>query len=84
MNSAEFSPEGSPAGQRILTASKDGSVRLWRYRWDDLVDALNDSTRLCMTKVQRKDYLGESEEDAESRVSDCEKDKSSASGKQEG
>jgi WD40 repeat protein len=73
--SAQFSPRGSPLGERVLTASRDGQVRLWRYRWADLVEALDQSTRLCLSKDERTRYLGEDPETAASAAKDCVDDK---------
>ncbi len=58
VNSASFSPGSSPAGPRVLTASEDGVVRLWRFRWRDLVQALDASTTQCLSPEDHKDYLG--------------------------
>jgi WD40 repeat protein len=67
MNSAQF----SPAGERIVTASEDGSVRIWRILWPDLLDYLDDSTRVCLSEEDRMDYLSEEEEVARERHQNC-------------
>ena len=67
MNSAQF----SPAGERVATASEDGSVRIWRILWPDLLDYLDDSTRVCLSENNRMDYLNEEEEIARKRHQNC-------------
>lgn len=72
---AEFSPDG----QRILTASFDGSIRIWRYQWADLVAYLKASTRVCLDVVQRKRYLLEEQDEAETAHSECVQSRNRAS-----
>jgi WD40 repeat protein len=76
INSAEFSPatfsdDGSPLGPRVLTASQDGVINLWRYQWDDLVEAINRATRICLTAEERVIYLGEPETEAAKLYEEC-------------
>ena len=77
MNSAEFSPGSSPLGPRILTASQDGAVRLWRYQWKDLLKALDNSTQICLTVEQREMYLREPTGKADYEHGKCMEDKHS-------
>lgn len=67
IRNAEFSPDG----RRVITASNDGAVRVWRYRWDDLLQYLDDSTRICLTVEQRVKYLSESADAAHRNHQDC-------------
>ena len=60
MNSARFHPNG----ERVVTASADGSVRVWRYEWEDLLDYLDSSTRVCLSVKERIDFLNEEDEEA--------------------
>ena len=49
----------SPDGRRVITASKDGTVRIWRFRWEDLLEYLDESTRVCLSVQQRVEFLQE-------------------------
>lgn len=62
MNSARFSTDRER--ERIVTASADGSVRVWRYVWKDLLEYLQSSTRVCLSIKERVDYLNEEDDDA--------------------
>lgn len=75
MNSAEFGPSDGPAAYRILTTSDDGAVRLWRYRWKDLVAAIDESTQLCLTVEDRINYLREERKEAECGIKECKRRK---------
>jgi len=55
MNSARF----DPLAERVVTASSDGSVRIWRYQWNHLLEYLDSSTRVCLTVEQRMRFLTE-------------------------
>ena len=57
--SAKFGPTDSPLGARVQTSNHAGDVQFWRFQWDDLVQALNDSTVLCLDQEQREVYLPE-------------------------
>jgi WD40 repeat protein len=67
MNSARF----NPGGDRVVTASDDGSVRVWRYKWQDLLDYLDSSTRVCLSIEERMNFLTEEEELACQRYQQC-------------
>jgi WD40 repeat protein len=57
---ATFSKDGS----RVITASEDGTVRLWRIGWHDLVLYLTGLTSASLTEEERIILLGESETEA--------------------
>ncbi|HYJ89381.1 MAG TPA: TIR domain-containing protein [Pyrinomonadaceae bacterium] len=57
---ANFSFDGS----RIVTTSEDGTARIWRTSWRDLVSYLRTLSSASLTAEQRMIYLGESESDA--------------------
>jgi len=64
-----------PDGQRIVTSSADGVVRiyrLWPLTWPQLLDALHKSTNACLIPIHRVLYLGESKDEAEARYAACE------------
>lgn len=67
VRSASFNHEGS----RILTASFDGTVRLWQVGWEQLIDYLGASTRVCLTSAQRSRYLNESPKEAQEKFFAC-------------
>ena len=65
---AEFSPDG----RRVVTASSDGAVRVWRFQWDDLLEYLEHSTRVCLDAKRWVKLLGEAElKTAERRYDEC-------------
>jgi hypothetical protein len=66
---AEFSPDG----RRVITASNDGGIRIWRFGWEDLLQYLDDSTRICLTIEQRMDYLNENRDAASTNYDDCQR-----------
>jgi WD40 repeat protein len=70
----------TPDGRQVLTASNDGAVRLWRFLWEDLLQYLDDSTRICLTVEQRMDYLNEGREAARAAHDACEKRERNTSG----
>ena len=57
---ATFSTDGS----RVITTSEDGTARIWRTGWNDLVLYLRSQTLASLTAEERLIYLGESESDA--------------------
>jgi WD40 repeat protein len=66
---AEFSPDG----RRVITASNDGGIRIWRFGWEDLLQYLDDSTRICLTAEQRMDYLNENRDAASANYDECQR-----------
>jgi WD40 repeat protein len=46
----------SPDNRWIVTVSHDGTVRLWKWRWNDLLDAAEKVGR-NLTKDEWKRYL---------------------------
>jgi WD40 repeat protein len=71
--SAIRSVKFTPDGRQVVTASNDGAVRVWRFLWEDLLQYLDDSTRICLTVEQRMDYLNEGREAARAGHGACEK-----------
>jgi WD40 repeat protein len=51
----------SPDGAQLMTASEDGSIRLWRNGWKSLVNYLRSETTATLNPEQRIVLLGESE-----------------------
>ena len=64
----------NPGGMEVLvmTASADGTARIWRITWPGLVDHFRANVSACLTPEQRMSYLGESAAEAWMRYSDCE------------
>ncbi|HEY0375640.1 MAG TPA: TIR domain-containing protein [Pyrinomonadaceae bacterium] len=58
--SASFSPNGA----RVVSAAEDGTARVWRTRWSDIVEHLRGLTTATLTVEQRMILLGESEREA--------------------
>ena len=56
----EFSPDGS----RVITASEDGTARVWSITWDGLITHLKSLTSASLTVEERMIFLGEDESDA--------------------
>jgi WD40 repeat protein len=69
VNSAAFSADGS----RVVTASGDGTARVWRVSWEALLRHLRRATTACLTPTQRRELLGESEEEARAAYEACER-----------
>ncbi len=57
---AAFSEDGS----RVISTSEDGTARIWRTGWRELVSYLRSLTSASLTAEERMIYLGESESDA--------------------
>jgi WD40 repeat protein len=51
----------SPSGSQIMTASEDGSIRLWNNGWRDLQRRLRSLTTATLNPDQRMELLGETE-----------------------
>ncbi|HEX8457045.1 MAG TPA: TIR domain-containing protein [Pyrinomonadaceae bacterium] len=60
VTTAQFSADGA----RVVSASEDGTVRVWRTRWPDLIAYLRSITTATLTVEQRMILLGETERDA--------------------
>ena len=69
MEYAAFSPDGT----QVVTASMDGTARVWLVRWKELVTYLRNSTTVCLSTVHRKHFLGESTSDAQKAYEACER-----------
>jgi len=54
----------SPDDSKLMTASEDGSIRLWRNGWKSLIDYLRSRTTTTLSPEQRIVLLGESEKQA--------------------
>ena len=62
----------SPDGTRVLTASADGTARVWHVTWPELRDYLKDNVKACLTPKQRMGFLAESPSDARVAHAACE------------
>ena len=56
----------------MLTASVDGTARIWRVTWQGLVEYLRQNTNTCLTPEQRVQFLVESPSDARVAHAACE------------
>jgi WD40 repeat protein len=63
----------SPDGKRVVTASHDGTARVWRVDWKELLVYLRESTTACLNVHQRKQYLRERTGQAEAVFEQCER-----------
>ena len=54
----------APNGSQIMTASEDGSIRLWNNGWRDLQHRLRSLTTATLNPDQRMELLGETEAQA--------------------
>jgi WD40 repeat protein len=70
--SAIRSVKFTPDGRQVLTASNDGAVRVWRFLWEDLLQYLDDSTRICLSEQQRMEFMNEDREAARIGLAACE------------
>ena len=61
------------AGDRIVTASSDGTARIWRASWPALLAFLREATTACLTDDQRIRYLGASPAEAHDADAACER-----------
>ena len=66
---AAFSEDGS----RVISTSEDGTARIWRTGWRELVSYLRSMTSASLTAEERMIYLGESESDARAAYEAAEK-----------
>ena len=60
ITNAHFSKDGT----RVVSAAEDGSVRVWRTTWPDLLSYLRGATTATLTVEQRMILLGETQQDA--------------------
>jgi WD40 repeat protein len=60
------------AGSRVVTASADGTVRVWRTGWSDLASHLAAITTACLTTHERQKLLRENAKTAAGRHRECE------------
>ena len=70
---AEFSPDST----RVLTVSyprviSEITARVWTVGWEELTKHLRNRTGECLSAEQRIKYLGEGEDVAKTRASECE------------
>ena len=68
VTSAAFSPDGT----KVLTASKDGTARIWQVSWPGLLEHLQASTTACLTPQQRRKLLAETASQAWDSYASCE------------
>jgi WD40 repeat protein len=62
----------SADGALLVTASQDGTARVWPMDWEGLLLGIREyATHACLTVAQRKDLLGESNQAAEDAVRAC-------------
>jgi hypothetical protein len=69
VNSAAWSPDGT----RIVTASNDGTARVWLVGIPVLQQALRNATTDCLTPAERETYLLESPAEAHAGYEACER-----------
>jgi hypothetical protein len=65
-----------PDGERVVTSSADGVVRvfrLWRLSWPELLEELDASTNACLGPDDRALHLSESPSVARERFEACER-----------
>jgi WD40 repeat protein len=69
VRSAAFSPDG----QRVVTASYDGTARLWFLSINRVRQLLRDANKDCLSIGDRMTYIGETETQARERYEACER-----------
>jgi len=62
----------SSDGKRVITASEDNTVRVWRFDWKSLLAYLKSTRRECLKPAQRMRFFGEPAAAAEERAHTCE------------
>ena len=67
MRAARFMPSGT----EVVTGSADGVVRMWRIDATSLLHYLQGATTACLDRRTRVQFLGESDEVASDRFSQC-------------
>ncbi len=69
LTTAAFSPDGS----RVVTASTDGTARVWAYTAVGLQQAIASMTGACLESGFRENYLAESAAQARRGYEQCER-----------
>ncbi|WP_043432958.1 hypothetical protein, partial [Cystobacter fuscus] len=69
VRSATFSPDG----QRVVTASLDGTARLWTLSIDRVRQRLREANNDCLSVGDRMTYVGETENQAREHYEACER-----------
>jgi WD40 repeat protein len=69
VDSATFSPDG----MLVVTASEDGTARVWLMDWSKLIEYLKQATNACLTAEQRVKFLGETDSQAQKIYQTCER-----------
>jgi hypothetical protein len=64
----------SPSGDLVVTASSDGTARIWSLYASDLQKAIKDATNICLDPEFRERSLGESWEEATRKYEQCERE----------
>ncbi len=68
VTAADFSPDGT----QVVTASLDGTARVWLINADVLRQRIADTVRGCIESEFRRNYLGETQDEAEQAFTECE------------
>lgn len=63
----------SPDGKRLVTGSADGTGRIWRTTWAEVLEYVRANLNACLTPAQRVQLLTESDREAEREWSACQK-----------
>jgi hypothetical protein len=63
----------SPDGQRVVTASEDGTARVWPSSIPELQRLLREANADCLPPEARRVYLDETEAQAQERYEACER-----------